>query len=105
MEGRERDEGAKIIEHGRRHDAGPRISCAAVYDAMADAEHARPAVARAQPLARASSAAAAVLHRCVERGVGERRTAAVLRGETRRGPDAVDLAARREPPPLPLGRR
>ena len=48
---------AQVLEHLRRDDAGTGVLGAAVHHAMADAEHARAAVVRAEPSGEHSSAA------------------------------------------------
>ena len=71
---------------------------AAVDDPVADAEHARAAVAAAEPAGQRVERGAAVAHRGVELSRRRSRAGAVLRGQSRRRPDALDLAARLQPP-------
>ena len=77
MERRQRRQLAQLVQDLRRDDRRPGESRAAVDDAMADAEHARAAVALAEPRGERVERRAAVAHArvelLVERGARRRR--------------------------------
>ncbi len=87
MKGRERHERSELVEHLRCDDCGTGKTGSAVYHAVADAEHVRAAVRRAQPAGeRIERTSTVAHHRFVERFVvhgGQTFAGAILRGEPR----------------------
>ena len=99
MQGRERHELAQVVEHLRRDQDGRGIRGASVHDAVSDAEQA--SAARSGREARTPAFRAPPSRRAPRRRAARRRASApgaVLGRESRRGPDALDLAARLQPP-------
>ena len=98
MERRQRHQRSQVLEHLRRDDHGCGIARPAVDDAMADGEHAGVAVLRPQPCGKRVERSAGVGDGAVQPLLGNLLALAVLRRESRRRANAVDLAARLELP-------
>ncbi len=95
----ERHQLAQFFENVRRDDRGTGELRSAVDDAMADTEYAGAAVRRTKPGGERIERRAAITHDGpVEGSFVETRAGAILRGELRRRPDPLDLAARFQPP-------
>jgi hypothetical protein len=67
-------------------------------DTVADAADARAAVTITKPVGHCTECGPSVVHRAVQRTIGDGLAGAVLRGEPRCRADALDLPARLEPP-------
>jgi hypothetical protein len=103
MERCQRDERPQVVQHLRCDDAGTGVLRPAVHDAVADAEHARSAVAGAEPSGEHVERGATVGDRRGELLVGDPGAGLVLGAQMGRGSDPVDLTARREVPHVPRG--
>ena len=100
MQRSQRHELAELLQDLGRHYRGTREARAPVHDPVPDPQHPRAAVARAEPDSQPVQGGAPVAHVRVEGLVGEALARLTLRGEARRGPDPLDLAARLQVPGL-----
>ncbi len=102
MERRQRDQRSQILQNSRRDNGGTGVPRAAVHDTVTDTEHARAAVLGAEPRGESPKRGASVIDGAIQRVIGEDLAPRVLRRESRRGPDALDLAPRLQAPGFDL---
>ena len=102
MKRSERDQLPQILQNLWRDNGWTGIPRTSMHDAVTDTKHARAAVLGAEPLGESTERGAPILDGAVQRIVGEDAVPSVLRRESRRGPDALDLPPRLQAPAFDL---